>query len=114
MNIDPAYILKHDSNHENQIILLMISNRERWHYLSVKTLSALLREITSKHDGDFYCFNCLHSFRTKNNLQSHRKLCELKDFCGVVIPPESTKILQFNQYGNLIRHHLLFMQVLNV
>ena len=32
-----------------------------WHYLSVKKLSALLYEITLKHDGDFYCLNCLHS-----------------------------------------------------
>ena len=29
-----------------------------------KRLSILLRGITSNHDGDFYCLNCLHSFRT--------------------------------------------------
>ena len=38
----------------------------RWHYLTLKSLSALLREITSKYYRDFYCLNCLHSFRTKN------------------------------------------------
>ena len=50
-----AYISKINSNCENQIILLMISNKENegWHYLEVKRLSALLHEITSKHDGDF-------------------------------------------------------------
>ena len=42
-------------------------SEERWHYLGVKKLSALLRGITSKNDGDFYCLNCLHSFRTKKN-----------------------------------------------
>ena len=26
----------------------------------MKNLSALLRGITSKHDGDFYCFYCFH------------------------------------------------------
>ena len=26
----------------------------------------LLRGITSINNGDFYCLNCLHSFRTKN------------------------------------------------
>ena len=30
------------------------------------------------------------------------------------MPFEDTKILEFNQYQNLITHHLLFMQVLNV
>ena len=35
-----------------------------WHYLAVKRLSALLRGIT-KHHGNFYCLNCLHSFATE-------------------------------------------------
>ena len=42
----PAYVSKHNSNLEKQIILLMIPNREGWHYLAVKKLPALLRGIT--------------------------------------------------------------------
>ena len=54
-----------------KVIILMISNREKqWNYLAVKKLSALLRGITSKNKGDFYCLNCFHSFRTKNKLES--------------------------------------------
>ena len=53
----------------------------------------------SKHGDDFFCFNCLYSFRTKNKLELHGKVCENKDFCGVVMPSEDTKILEFNQYG---------------
>ena len=45
----------------------------RWYYLPLKKLSSLLRRITSNHDGDFYCLNCFHSFRTKNKLESHKK-----------------------------------------
>ena len=29
-----------------------------------KKLSPFLKGITSKHDSDFNCLNCLHSFRT--------------------------------------------------
>ena len=38
----PAYISNHNSTREKQIILLMISNEEKegWHYLAVKKLSA--------------------------------------------------------------------------
>ena len=36
-------------------------------------LSILLKRITSKHHGDFYCLNSLHSFRTENKLNSHEK-----------------------------------------
>ena len=56
--IDPAYMSKNNSKHEKQI-LFIIQNRDRWYYLAVKRLSALLKGITL-HDGDFYCLNCLH------------------------------------------------------
>ena len=32
-----------------QVILLMIGDGEKWHYLTVRSLSALLKGITSKH-----------------------------------------------------------------
>ena len=37
-------------------------------------ISALLRGISSKHDGDFYCLIVLLSFKTKNKLESHKKV----------------------------------------
>ena len=46
-------------------------------------LSALLRGITSTHYGDFYCLNFLNSFRTKNQLDSHKDICENEDFCNI-------------------------------
>ena len=67
----------------------MIPNREgwQWQYLGVKKLSALI--------GDFYCLNCLHSFKTKNKLELHKKVCENKDFCYVIMLSEDTTILEF-------------------
>ena len=84
--IYPAYVSKHNSNCEKQVILLVISNREKlWHYLAVKKQWALLREITSKHHGNCFCLNCLHSFTTKNKLQLHKKVCENKDFYNIIM-----------------------------
>ena len=54
--------------------------------------------ITSKHYSEFYCRNCLHSFRTKKKLKSHKKVGENKDFYDVIITSEDTKILEFDQY----------------
>ena len=65
-------------------------------YLAVKELFTLLRGITPKHHGDFYCLNCLNSFRTENKLKSHEKVYKDKDFSGIVIPSEKDK-LAFNQ-----------------
>ena len=91
-------VSKHDSNHEKQIILLMIPNREVWHYLVVKKVSALLSGVTSKHYGDFYCLNCLHSFATEKNLNRIKKVCKNKDFCDIIMPSQDTIILEFDQY----------------
>ena len=57
-----------------------------------KTLSALLHGITSKHKGDWYCLKCLHSFRTENKFKFHKKVCQSKDFWGIVIPSENDNI----------------------
>ena len=47
--IHVAYKSKHNLTLENQIILLMITDGEKWHYLTVKNLSGLLRGITSNY-----------------------------------------------------------------
>ena len=59
--IEIAYKSKHNLTREKRAILLMISNGENWHYLTLKNLSRSLRGITSNHDGDFYCLNCFQS-----------------------------------------------------
>ena len=45
-----------------------------------KKLSALLREMTSKHHGDFYCLNWLYSFAIENKRESHKKHVKIKIF----------------------------------
>ena len=64
----------------------------------IKCLSKLFRGITSNHDGDFYCLNCLHSFRTDNALKKHERLCDINDYCRVEMPTQFNKTLKYN-YG---------------
>ena len=95
--IQVAYKPKHNLTREKQIILLMISNGENWHYLVVKNLPGLLKGITSNHKEDFYFLNCFHSYRTKNKLEEHKKICENHDYCNVETPNEDNKIIKYNQ-----------------
>ena len=81
-----VYISKHNSTRENQVILLMITDSKKWHYLVVKKLSALFCKITSKHDGDLYCLNCLHSFSTENKLKEHENVCKNYGYCCIEMP----------------------------
>ena len=53
--INIAYKPKNNITREKQVISLMISNGQNWHYLVVKNLPGLLRGITSTHKEDFYC-----------------------------------------------------------
>ena len=75
----------------------MITDGKKWHYLDVKRLSALFREITSKHDGDFYCLNCFQSYTTENKLKRHKKVCKNHDYCYVEMPEECNKTLKYNE-----------------
>ena len=54
--------------------------------LAVKKLFALLRGITSKHDGKFYCLNCLHSYTARNKLGEHYNVCKNHDYYYVEMP----------------------------
>ena len=59
---------------------------KNWHYLIVKSISRLLREITSNHDGEFYCLSYSHSYTTKKRLTKHEKICKDHNFCNVKMP----------------------------
>ena len=63
----------HNLTCDKQVILLMISNGENWHYLTVKNLPGLLRGIISNHKVDFYCLNCFRSYRAKINSKKTKK-----------------------------------------
>ena len=75
----------------------MITDGTKWHYLPVKSLSALLRGITSNHNGDFYCLNCFHSYSTKEKLEKHENVCNDHDNCYIEMPNDN-KTLKYN-YG---------------
>ena len=109
--INLAYKSKYNYKRKNQVVLLMITNGQKWHYITLKSeptddgfnrptksLSTLFWGITSNHDGDFYCLNCLHSFSTDNALKKHERLCDNNDYCDVKMPIQFNKTLKYN-YG---------------
>ena len=95
--IQVAYKSKNNLTSCKQVILLMITDEEKWHYLTVKNLPGLLRRITSTHKEDFYCLNCFHSYRTRNKLESHKKICENHNYCNGEMPTKNNNIIKYNQ-----------------
>ena len=98
-----VYKSMHNLTCDKQVILLMISNGENWHYLTVKNLPGLFRGITSNHKEDFYCLNCFHSYRTKNKLEEHKKICENHNYCNVEMPTKENNIIKYNQREKSIK-----------
>ena len=72
--ISIAYKSKYNHKRKNHVILLMITDGKKWHYLAARSLSALLREIVWSNHGDFYCLNCFHSYGTHNKLKKHERV----------------------------------------
>ena len=95
--ISLAYKSKHNLNHEEKAILLMISNGEKWHYTAVTRLSGSLGGVTSNHNDDFYCLNCFRAFRTKNKLEEHKNIWENHEYCCVEMPNKDNNIIKYNQ-----------------
>ena len=86
----------------------MIADCKKWHYLALKSVCKtngyscptrsfprLIRGIMSNNNGDFYCLNCFHSYRTDNELKRHERLYDKHDYCHVKMPTED-KILKYN------------------
>ena len=70
----PADVSKHNSLKSNKTSYSF--NDYKWRMMTLccsKKLSALLRGITTKHHGDFYYLNCLHSFAIEKNLNCTKK-----------------------------------------
>ena len=69
-----AYKLKYNSTDKKQVILLMITDNKKRHYLAVKSLPALFREITGNNHGDFYCLNRFRAYTTRNRPERHKNI----------------------------------------
>ena len=111
-SIYPAYVSKQNQKCQEQVIPLMIPNREGWHYLAVKKLSTLLRGKTSKSNDNFSYMNCLHSLRTKTNLNHIKEYARIKIFVMLSYIPKtlSIRVYPILKYDKT----LLFMLILNL
>ena len=69
----------------------MASDGEKWRYLIITRLSALLKKITFKDKGNLYCLDSLRS--SKNMLNSHEKAFMNGKYRQMVLPDKDARIL---------------------
>ena len=92
--IRQTYISKYNNERDNHVNLLLITDGTG-NYLALKSISGLLRRITSNHNGDFYCLNCFHPYTTERKLRKHERICKYHDFCHPKMPDEDNKVLKY-------------------
>ena len=104
---------KYDEKCKNKVILLMITDGKKWHYLAVKSSPALFRGRTSNHKEEFYWLHCFHSYSTKKNkknpkkqkktLKTHTNVCKNHGYCYLEMPKEDNEILKYNHGENSLK-----------
>ena len=78
-----SYVSKHNWNRKKQVIILMILNREKSRYISVKIIYIIKRN--NVNTWGWFCYlSSLHLFKAKNKLESNY---------NVVMPSEVYSIL---------------------
>ena len=94
--ISVVYKSKYNNKRKKQVILLMIGDGVKYHYLAVTNLSGLFQGNSSNHRGDFYCLNCFNSYTTKNKLKEHEEICNNHDSCRIEMPDWANKTIKYN------------------
>ena len=77
---------------------MIIDNMNNLHYLAVKNISRFLGGITSNRNGDFYCLKYFDSYKTKEKLKKHKRICKNHDFCYVKMLDKSLKMPDTKRY----------------
>ena len=117
IDIRPEYISKFSYTRKIQVVLLKISDGDKWHFLALKSdkeensdcmkptksFSKLMRDISSSSHGNYYCFGCFHSFRCKSTLEKHTQLCKDHDFCKIKLPENDKKIQEHKPGSKALR-----------
>ena len=83
---------------KHHVNLLLITEKEKQHYVWIKNFSALITKDHSKHNGKLYpCFLCQHMCSSQDILTQHIEWCKVatKKEDGVVKMPIVGSILKF-------------------
>ena len=88
-----AYRSEYNNKCKKQVILLMITDGEKRHYLAVTNSSTLFKGKLSNHHEDFSCLNYFNSYTTQNKLKGHEKICNNLS-CHIEMPKCFEKTLK--------------------
>ena len=117
VNICPEHISKRNFDKKHQVVLVKIGDdKGKWHFPALpsnldeagirrpkKSISRLMEGISSNSHDDFYCYECLHSFRTEIAIKNHVDLCKNNKLAKIELPNEENKFKKYNPGGKSLK-----------
>ena len=117
VNICTEYISKRNFDKKHQVVLVKIGDdKGKWHFPALpsnldeagirrpkKSISRLMEGISSNSHDDFYCYECLHSFRTEIAIKNHVDLCKNNKLAKIELPNEENKFKKYNPGGKSLK-----------
>ena len=90
------YICRKGGNYKRVINLMIITENDRKHYVTIKSLSRLLSSQNTKHNGkEYFCMNCLQGFKEKSSRDEHIGYCINNESVKVEMPHKNP-IVQYS------------------
>ena len=90
------YICRKGGNYEYIIYLMLITENNRKHYVTIKSLSRLLPSQNTKHEGkEYFCMNCLQGFKEESSRDEHIGYCIDNESVKVEMPHKNP-IVQYS------------------
>ena len=81
------YICRKGEDYECMANLMLITENDHKHYVTIKSLSRLLSTQNSKHNGkEYYCMNCLQGFTEQSSRDEHVRYCKNNESVHIEMP----------------------------
>ena len=81
------YICKKGGNYEHIANLMLTTENNRKHYVTIKSLSRLLSKQNSKHkERQYFCINCLWGFKEEKSRNEHIGYCKDNESVRIEMP----------------------------
>ncbi|XP_057296278.1 uncharacterized protein LOC130625239 [Hydractinia symbiolongicarpus] len=79
------------------VVLFLLCEKEKRHYIAVKNLSGVLSKVNSKHKNkEHYCLNCLSGFNSEETRNEHFEYCKNNEAAKIKLPKEGSTVKFIN------------------
>ena len=92
--------------------LLLISDKEKSHYVYIKDFDRFMLHKTKNKNKKYFCKSCLQCFHCKNVLNNHKKVC--LEINGEQAEKLEKGTIELKTIFNKYQFHLKFMLILSV